>query len=244
MTAAVTPGVQAQIGPSMVDRITAIVDVLDASTSLGLDSVAARARLPRSTTHRILEHLVRLDWAVHSGRGYRLGRRAMSWGDSADLRLRSAAAPVLSQLQDRTAAVVHLGVLDRGHVVYLDKLGATGLEVPTRVGSSMLAHRTSLGVAILGLLTPEQVLDHLHAADADESLSADLSLELHRIRRNGFAHRFGDYGSAFASLAAPINAHAALGIVMPATASFEQYKPLVRTAAARVRESLRRAAHR
>ena len=82
---------------TMVDRFTSIIDAFDDTTvGLSLDQVAARAELPRSTTHRILDHLVRLSWVSHSDRGYGLGDRAMSWGagDATDLRLRSAASPV------------------------------------------------------------------------------------------------------------------------------------------------------
>src|SRR5512135_1971773 len=96
---------------TMVDRFTSIIDAFDDTTvGLSLDQVAARAALPRSTTHRILDHLVRLNWLAHSDRGYGLGKRALSWGagDAADLRLREAAAPVLHDLQAMTGAVVHL----------------------------------------------------------------------------------------------------------------------------------------
>ena len=66
---------------TMVDRFTSIIDAFDDTTvGLSLDQVAARAELPRSTTHRILDHLVRLSWVSHSDRGYGLGDRAMSWG--------------------------------------------------------------------------------------------------------------------------------------------------------------------
>ena len=79
-----------------VDRFTVVIDAFDdATVGLTLDQVATRAALPRSTTHRILDHLVRLNWLKRIDRGYGLGVRAMSWGagDAADLRLREAAAP-------------------------------------------------------------------------------------------------------------------------------------------------------
>jgi len=123
----------------MVDRFTSIIDVFDDTTvGLSLDQVAARAELPRSTTHRILDHLVRLNWLSHSERGYGLGKRALSWGagDLSDLRLREAAAPVLHDLQVDTGAVIHLGVLDGRDIVHVDKLGGrSAMHVPTRVGT-------------------------------------------------------------------------------------------------------------
>jgi DNA-binding IclR family transcriptional regulator len=212
---------------TMVDRFTSIIDAFDdATVGLSLDQVAARAELPRSTTHRILDHLVRLNWLSHSERGYGLGRRAMSWGagDAADLRLREAAAPVLHDLQISTGAVVHLGVLVGRHIVHVDKLGG-GFAVPTRVGSRGPADQLALGLAVLAALPPEGV---------DLALSA----ELYRIRRTGVVRRRGDYGPGLTSVAATIDSRAAVGIVLPDNVCAERYQPLVVNGAAKVRRAL------
>jgi DNA-binding IclR family transcriptional regulator len=216
---------------TMVDRFTSIIDAFDDVTvGLSLDQVATRAALPRSTTHRILDHLVRLNWLSHSERGYGLGRRAMSWGagDAADLRLREAAAPVLQDLQIATAAVVHLGVLVGRHIVHVDKLGdRSAVPVPTRVGSRYPAEQLALGIAVLAARPPE---------DVDSALCA----ELHRIRHAGVVHRCGDYGPRLTSVAATIDGRSALGIVLPDNVSPARHRPLVRWAAVRVGEALRR----
>ena len=209
----------------MVDRVTSIIDVFDdATVGLSLDQVADRADLPRSTTHRILDHLVRLKWLCHSDRGYGLGDRAMSWGagDAADLRLREAAAPALHQLHVRTTAVVHLGVLDGGDVVHVDKLGGASADhVPTRVGSRIGADRVALGLAMLAMLPPENV-----------------GTDLYRVRSAGGLVRANDYGPGLTSVAAAIDARAALGIVVPQRVCGERYLPLVLDAADRVRRTL------
>jgi len=214
---------------TMVDRFTSIIDAFDDTTvGLSLDQVAARAALPRSTTHRILDHLVRLNWLSHSERGYGLGKRAMSWGagDAADLRLREAAAPALHDLQVGTGAVVHLGVLDGRYIVHVDKLGGpSAVRVPTRVGGRAPADRLAVGLAVLAALPPE---------DADPAISA----ELHRIRRTGVVHRRGDYGAGLASIASTVDRRAAVGIVLPDNVSPERYQPLVTAAARRIRASL------
>jgi DNA-binding IclR family transcriptional regulator len=187
---------------TMVDRFTSIIDAFDDTTvGLSLDQVAARAELPRSTTHRILDHLVRLNWLsqsaaaigrtvanlritgrlVHSERGYGLGKRALAWGagDVTDLRLREAAAPVLHDLQVDTGAVIHLGVLDGRDIVHVDKLGGrSAVHVPTRVGTRVAATDVALGLAVLAAQPPE-----------------DVDVDLHRLRRAGVVSRRGDYGA-------------------------------------------------
>ena len=80
MTAALSDTVSA----SMLDRFTAIIDAFDdAAGGLTLDQIAGRTGLPRSTTHRILDQLVRLRWLTHAGRGYRLRARAAAADDGA-----------------------------------------------------------------------------------------------------------------------------------------------------------------
>ena len=210
---------------TMVDRVTSIIDVFDdATVGLSLDEVADRAELPRSTTHRILDHLVRLKWLTHGDRGYGLGARAMSWGagDVADLRLREAAAPALHQLHIRTTAVVHLGVLDGGDVVHVDKLGGASADhVPTRVGSRIRADRVALGLAILAMLPPE-----------------DVGTDLLRVRRAGGLVRSDDYAPGLTSVAAAVDDRAAIAIVLPDNVSGDRYLPLVLDAAVRIRRAL------
>lgn len=214
---------------TMVDRFTSIIDAFDdATVGLSLDQVAARAELPRSTTHRILDHLVRLSWVSRSDRGYGLGNRAMSWGagDATDLRLRSAAAPVLHDLAQKTGAVVHLGVLAGLDIVHVDKLGGPSAPgVPTRVGTRAPARRLALGLAVLAAHPPEQ-------------FGVGVDVDLIRVRACGVVTRLGDYGPEFTSVAATVDGRAALGIVLPANACTRRYEPLLRSAAGQVRREL------
>jgi len=237
MTAALS-----DIAPSsMLDRFTAIIDSFDdTGVGLTLDQIAGRTGLPRSTTHRILDQLVRLRWLTHTGRGYRLGARASAWGagEAADVRLRSAAAPVLHDLQLGTGAVVHLGVLDRGHIVHLDKLGGSSArQVPTAVGVRLPAHRVALGVAALASLPPEDVIAQLRHIDPDEQPEASWWAELYTVRRR-VAVRHGDYAIGMVSVAAAVGSRAAIGIVTPDRVLAQRCQPVVAAAAARVARAL------
>ncbi|MEO9221767.1 MAG: helix-turn-helix domain-containing protein, partial [Mycobacteriaceae bacterium] len=50
------PPVRRELPPSMVERMTLILDSFDRrSARLNLEDVASRTQLPRSTAHRILE---------------------------------------------------------------------------------------------------------------------------------------------------------------------------------------------
>ena len=143
--------VERPVPPSMVERMTLILDLFEhPHTHRTLEDVTRRTRLPRSTAHRILDQLVRLRWLEHTNAGYRLGGRALGLGgrEPAQNALRSAAAPVLHDLAIRTDLVVHLAVLTGTDVYYLDKDGGrSAVEVPSRVGGRAPAHCTALGKA-------------------------------------------------------------------------------------------------
>src|SRR3954470_3049657 len=130
--------------PSMVERMTLILGAFDGATPrLTLQEIADRSGLPRSTAHRILDQLVQLRWLDHTGGGYRLGMRSLELGGLAVAHneLREATAPLLHDLHLRTATTVHLAVLDRLDIVYLDRVaGRHGAAVATRVGGGAPAH--------------------------------------------------------------------------------------------------------
>ncbi|MFG2376597.1 IclR family transcriptional regulator [Streptomyces sp. NPDC048504] len=128
--------------PSMMERVTLIMDLFERpQTHLTLEVVSRRTHLPRSTTHRILDQLVRLDWLHH--------RHST---------LRAAAAPQLLDLAVRTKMVVHLAVLDGPEIYYLDKVGGrAAVDIPSRVGGRAVAHCTGLGKAMLAWLSPEEI---------------------------------------------------------------------------------------
>jgi len=181
--------------PSMVERMTLILEAFDAPmVRRSLEEVVSRTGLPRSTVHRILDQLVRLDWIVHTSSGYRLGRRSFGLGDGGRAQIRAAAAPLLHELHLRTAMVVHLSVLDGGEIVYLDKVGGRlAASLPSRVGGRSPAYATAGGKAMLAWTDPERVDalyrhgPHWPTERATSGLGA-LHRELNRVRqRSGLA---------------------------------------------------------
>lgn len=240
-----------QLPPSMVERMTLILDAFPQRTSrLTLEEVARATHLPRSTAHRILDQLVRLQWLDHTSFGYSLGRRALQLGGGDDAgELRSAASPFLHDLMLRTGLTVHLAVLDGGQVRYLDKLGGRfATSVPSRVGGHAPAHSTALGKAMLAWLDPEDIEERVGAAMSrrTESTIIDLSAlhqEMHRIRtRRGLAFEQGEcfenIGCAAAAVQAPEGPIAAISLVGDAGTQLQRVGPLVLDAARQISLSL------
>lgn len=241
-----------ELPPSMVERVTLIMDLFEGRTArLSLEEVARCTRLPRSTAHRILDQLVRLRWLEHTGLGYGLGRRALGFGggDGSHSRIREAAAARLHHLQIRTGLVVHLAVLDGAEVYYLDKVGGRfATAVPSRVGGRAPAHSTALGKAMLAWLEPEDV--EARAGGSVGRLTqhtirdiGTLHQELHRVRRrHGLAFErgecFPDIACAATAVRGPDGPVAAISLVGDAWSPLEKVAPLVVDAARQVSREL------
>lgn len=228
---------------SMLDRFTVIIDCFAGGTQLlTLDEIAGRTNLPRSSAHRILDQLVRLGWLTHCIRGYGLGVRASPSPVTAvsDLTLRTAAAPSLHRLLMRTGAVVHLGAVDRGDIVHLDKLGGSAAErVPTAVGARAPAHRVALGIAALAAMSPEDVETALEQGGSGFRPGPRWWAELHRAR-GSVVVRGGDHGAGMVSAAAGVGSGASVGIVVEATRFTHRHRSLVVEAAAGIKKVLGR----
>ncbi|GAB2843672.1 IclR family transcriptional regulator [Actinocorallia aurea] len=239
--------------PSMVERMTLIMDCFDGShTRLLLEEISRRTGLPRSTAHRILDQLVRLQWIDHARAGYGLGRRVVRWGarESGHSDLRSAAAPWLHDLAMRTDLVAHLAVLDGTSVEYLDKVGGRrAAAVASRVGGRAPAHCTSLGKAMLAWLPAEEV-DALYAEGlprATESSITDLP-GLHRElgwirRRRGLAVEREECVEGIACAGAAIRSPegrpvGAISLVGPRDTPLDRVAPMVQDAVLRVAREL------
>lgn len=238
--------------PSMVERMSMILGAFASPTArLTLEQVATATGLPRSTTHRILDQLVQLEWLTHTTSGYSLGRRslALGGGDKADNELRAAAAPYLHGLQQRTGLVAHLASLDGAQVCYLDKIGGRfAATVPSRVGGRAPAHSTALGKAMLAWFERDEVEQRL-AAGLDRFTGrtigdlGTLHLELERIRlRGGIAYECGETSPQIACVAAAVRGPegplAALSLVGDLETPVERIAPMVLRAARAVSEEL------
>ncbi|WP_082599266.1 MULTISPECIES: IclR family transcriptional regulator [unclassified Nocardioides] len=238
--------------PSMVERMTLILEMFDdRAVRLRLDEVSSGTGLPRSTSHRILEQLVRLRWLRHSEGGYGLGQRAIQLGGDVGHhdQLRSVAVPLLQELHDKTGRVVQLGILDFSDVVYLDQFGAGSLPgLPSRVGGRAPAYAVALGKAQLAWVTPEEV-DALFEGGLRPRTPATITdlfvmhQELRRIRgRHGLTFEKDEYVQGVSGVASAIRGPegpvAAVALCGSSAKPLERYVPLVLDATRRISQRL------
>ena len=174
-------------GPSGVgglDRAAAILGAFDAAhRELTLSTLVRRCGLPRSTTHRTADRMIRLGWLDKPDQHYRIGNRLFELSGLAPIRheLREAVLPFLQDLFNATRATVQLGVLDGPQVLIVEKItGHRPMPMLSQVGGTIPTHCSGLGRAILA---------YSDAATVDAVIAAGLVPRTSRTIRDGDALR-------------------------------------------------------
>lgn len=201
----------------VLDRAIQILAVLSDGELHSLTDLSERVKLSSSTTFRILSnlhyhHYVQRD--EQSGT-YKLGlaclELARAYSESNDLRL--TALSELEALRDATKETVHLAVLDRNQVVYLDKLPglhAIGI-MSSQIGRRAPAYCTGLGKVLLAYQPDRQsIRDYFEQrglyrfTDATVQSIDALMAELDEIEQRGYAFDRGEHELEVRCVAAPI----------------------------------------
>jgi DNA-binding IclR family transcriptional regulator len=182
-----------------LDRVVAILDLLgESDNSLSLAEICQQMELHKSTAHRALMALERTGLIERApSHRYRLGLKLYDMGCRAveQIDLRARVHPHLRKLALRVGETVHLGVLHRTRVVYIDKIEPINRRVciSSRTGTSNPVYSTSLGKAILAFLPPEEAAKTIANIQFTSFTSKTLSSKeellgaLERVRRRGYA---------------------------------------------------------
>jgi DNA-binding IclR family transcriptional regulator len=174
-----------------LDRALSILDVLRFSDhALALGEVAARAGLPKSTTHRLLATLERRGFAARDTEtgAYRLGLKHVTpVGAGPEIR------SVLRDLARRSGETANLGALVGHEVLYVDRADSPqALRWQLGVGSRVPVHCSALGKAILASFPPPEDGQHLprrlrQITPNTITDRAGLLAELEAVRARGYA---------------------------------------------------------
>jgi DNA-binding IclR family transcriptional regulator len=230
------PAVPARLGSQTLLRGLDVIDVV-AAGPIKLGDLAARLGLTRSTTHRLASALTDrryLSFVPHSG--YSLGPKLLELGFRVrdELDLPRVAAPHLERLALLTEDTVHLGVLDRGRVLYLDKIpGKRRINISSRIGELQPVTSTGLGKALILDLDEEAWLELFRAERADAGRHgtrrrAEISQQewLARMRgyvQAGYAFDLEENEDQIRCIAAPIRDVAGRTIAAISVSSAAQY---------------------
>jgi IclR family transcriptional regulator, KDG regulon repressor len=152
-----------------IERVSSLLDILGQSPQgISIRELSARIKLPKGTTHRLLSSLSYFGYVRQDSktRDYFLGFKLVELGNLllSQLDLRKEAEPFLRDLAERIKETVHMVFLDRGEIVYIDKVeldhNPSGLRMASRVGLRNPAHSSAVGKVLLSHL-PEEELNGL-----------------------------------------------------------------------------------
>ena len=185
---------------------------------LSLAEMADRLEFPKSTVHRILKTFIAYGYVSQNreDRKYSLGFRFLSMGSIIlnNLDVRRAAGKYLRKLHQQCNETVHLSVLRRGRVCYIDKIQKqTGLSLATYTGFTTEPHATGSGKILLSELPPHEIksiymqkpLKKYNSGTISDM--AQLLKELHNVRRQGYAIDNQEHTEGVRCVAAPIRAY-------------------------------------
>ena len=146
---------------SVKRAITILEYLAKAKRPKELAAISHDLAMNKSTVYRFLSTLAEAGYVRResdTGR-YALGSRvvwlAAKFLETMDIR--QLARPILEELARESGETIHLAILDRDEVVYIDKVdGRQAVQMASRVGSRMPVHSTALGKVILADLPESQ----------------------------------------------------------------------------------------
>ncbi|MBI3684494.1 MAG: IclR family transcriptional regulator [Acidobacteria bacterium] len=148
--------------PSL-DRTLSALELLAASrVGLTLAELSRRLDVPKSSTHCLMVTLERRGYLVRNPRTgrYLFGLKLFDLANMAlgSARLRQQAAPFLRELAEQSHLVVHMGILEQGEIVVLERLTPPGPVqlAATWVGMRMGVHCTGMGKALMAYLPADE----------------------------------------------------------------------------------------
>ena len=149
-----------------IERASSILEILGQSPhGISIRELSASIRLPKGTTHRLVSSLSYFGYVRQDPRtrNYSLGLKFVELGQIllGQLDLRKEAEPFLRDLAERTKETVHLVILDRNEIVYIDKVetdqNPSGLKMASRIGLRNPAHSSAVGKMILSHFSEEEL---------------------------------------------------------------------------------------
>lgn len=219
-----------------IERASSILDILgQSSQGISIRELSAKLKLPKGTSHRLLSSLSYFGYVRQDPktRDYFLGFKLVDLGQLllSQLDLRKEAEPFLRDLAEKTKETVHMVFLDRGEIVYIDKVeldhNPSGLRMASRVGLRNPAHSSAVGKVLLAHL-PEEELNGLIKEKGlpkrtDHTITDPVQLKEHlkAVRTQGYAVDDEENERGIRCVAAPIynetgRAVAAISISVPA----------------------------
>jgi DNA-binding IclR family transcriptional regulator len=241
-----------------VYRAVKILDVLSSEGEKSVTEISTTLSFPKSSVHEIISTLLeaRILEKDSDRNKYSLGLKLFELGKQAqaNLEISKVAIPSLRGLHEQLDETVHLTVLDRKEVLYIECFESTKrLRTYSVIGIRAPLHCTAVGKAILAYLDDgevEEVIRSMGLPRFTQNTITDrerLNAEVRKIRDFGFATDVMEHEEGVCCVGAPVRNHtgkvvASISVSGPSqrmtTARIEEIAPLVMERAAEISRRL------
>jgi IclR family KDG regulon transcriptional repressor len=201
-----------------VEKVTAILKYISLHKEpCRVTDISKQLKITKSSTSRILSSLAKLQWVTQlDSEAYTVGDHMIEFSLSAlaDMEIRTASQPYLTELNDITKETVGLVLrIGMDDIVVDQKIGKNSVRHVLTMGSRHPLGIGGTGKVILAYMEKkeiEEVLNNLFKSGPLVSASGasidieSLRKELVEIKKNGYAISIGERTAVTAAIAAPI----------------------------------------
>jgi len=200
----------------VIDRAFDILEYLSLTQGeRGPTQIAEAVGLSKSTVHRLLSTMHQRGYVEKNETEgtYRIGIKLVEVVSNHinNLELQTEARPFLNELHNTLGLIVHLGILDRHEVVYVEKMDiAPNLRRYAQIGLRVPAQCSSLGKCLLASLSGEELklamANCRFEAYTDKTITnlEHLREHLREVRLQGWAIDDGEYLLGHRCVGAPV----------------------------------------
>lgn len=202
-----------------MEKALKIIGILaESGKELALHEIAEKLGIPKSTAHGLISTLYNYNFIEQSSftGKYKLGLRLFELGNIVANRMdvRTTAAPYIQKLVETIEETVHLTILDKGKVLYIDKREShQSLRIASQIGMRLPAHCTGVGKVLLAFSPPSEI-KKIVATNGLPMFTKNtitdfnkLEKELKRIKIQGYAIDNEEFMEGLRCVAAPLRDH-------------------------------------
>lgn len=198
-----------------VEKALRILKLFNSYEEVSLTMMSEMLGVHKSTAYRLAMTLCNegfLRWDNQKG-VFRLGLKVLELSASLihGIELRNIARPYLEKLQQELGEFIHLGILDDGNVVYIDKIeGKKSIRLYSEIGKRVPCHCTALGKVLLADLSDHEVKNMLKGKSFKRYTSNtiknlhDYLDHLEEVREKGYAKDIEEHEPMVHCVAAPV----------------------------------------
>src|SRR6056297_3164189 len=142
---------------NIVQSVIRAIDIIELlsgkNKSLGITEISKQLNMHKSTVHRLISTLKYREYVEKNASGkYSLGYKMLELTSNMldEIDIREKVKPYLKEIVEKTNETVHLGVLDRNKIIYIDKEETSKtIRMHSKIGRRVPLHCTSLGKIFL-----------------------------------------------------------------------------------------------